>query len=181
MHRDLKPSNILVDHEGNIKISDFGLPIDLSDKALCIATGKVGTRGYMAPEVLLGMQYSFDADVWVRFIYLLANLFLFFRDLVHNFFFIFQSLGCILAEMGRGKRLYKSSKDPSKQISNIFEIFGTPTIHSWPENDWSKFANKPATNWEQKFHPDIVPLLKKLFELNPENRITCHSALKKLL
>ena len=58
MHRDLKPENILLDKDYNIKIVDFGFacPIEGRDGS---GTNKssVGTRGYMAPEILNKQRY----------------------------------------------------------------------------------------------------------------------------
>ncbi|HQR08446.1 MAG TPA: protein kinase [Gemmatales bacterium] len=50
LHRDIKPSNILLDHEGNAWLSDFGLAqLDSSEKLT--GTGDIlGTLRYMAPE-----------------------------------------------------------------------------------------------------------------------------------
>jgi len=48
-HRDLKPDNILLDHQYNVKIIDFGLARHYRDTEM---TTWVGTKGYMAPEIL---------------------------------------------------------------------------------------------------------------------------------
>ncbi|KAL3315241.1 G protein-coupled receptor kinase 6 [Cichlidogyrus casuarinus] len=60
VYRDLKPCNILIDDQGHVRISDLGL-------ATVIETGKtvkgrVGTLGYMAPEVLKNERYTFSPD-----------------------------------------------------------------------------------------------------------------------
>lgn len=50
IHRDLKPSNLMVNEEGRIKLTDFGIAKDL-DKTALTATGRtLGTAAYMAPE-----------------------------------------------------------------------------------------------------------------------------------
>ncbi|KAI6191679.1 Dual specificity mitogen-activated protein kinase kinase 7 [Aphelenchoides bicaudatus] len=48
MHRDIKPSNILLNHNGNVKLCDFGISGQLIDSnAASMSTGCIG---YLAPE-----------------------------------------------------------------------------------------------------------------------------------
>lgn len=56
IHRDIKPANVLIDREGNAKISDFGLAKRTVDPTGGLtATGQIlGTPGYMAPEQASG-------------------------------------------------------------------------------------------------------------------------------
>lgn len=58
LHRDLKPSNILVDDAGGAKLLDFGLSRPSSEGDV----GLVGTRGYIAPELLLGAAATPASD-----------------------------------------------------------------------------------------------------------------------
>lgn len=60
-HRDIKPSNILVNHEGDIKLCDFGVSGVLINS---IAQSFVGTSMYMSPERIQGYQYTDAGDVW---------------------------------------------------------------------------------------------------------------------
>jgi eukaryotic-like serine/threonine-protein kinase len=51
VHRDLKPSNLLVDTQGRVRVTDFGVVKDLSTASDLTRTGnQVGTPSYMAPE-----------------------------------------------------------------------------------------------------------------------------------
>uniref|UniRef100_A0A3P8SG10 G protein-coupled receptor kinase n=1 Tax=Amphiprion percula TaxID=161767 RepID=A0A3P8SG10_AMPPE len=62
LYRDLKPENILLDDNGHIRISDLGLAVKLSEGSL--VRGRVGTLGYMAPEVIGLEHYGMSADWW---------------------------------------------------------------------------------------------------------------------
>jgi len=69
IYRDLKPDNIGFDVRGDVKLFDFGLCKELrrnkmDQHGLYDITGLVGTRQYMAPEVLLCKPYNLLADVY---------------------------------------------------------------------------------------------------------------------
>ncbi|MCO5569927.1 hypothetical protein L7F22_023641 [Adiantum nelumboides] len=76
IHRDIKCANILVDVNGQVKLSDFGIAKQVGET---LASSSKGTPLYMAPEVLTPKHncYSFSADIW--------------------------SLGCTVLEMADGK------------------------------------------------------------------------------
>ncbi|XP_076876755.1 G protein-coupled receptor kinase 5 [Brachyhypopomus gauderio] len=62
VNRDLKPENILLDDNGHIRISDLGLAVILPEGQMI--RGRVGTAGYMAPEVIKDEYYSDSPDWW---------------------------------------------------------------------------------------------------------------------
>jgi len=71
LHRDLKPENVLIasiEHRGqfnllSVKIADFGLSKAVGE-GLSEARSLVGTKNYVAPEVLSGQSYDCRVDVW---------------------------------------------------------------------------------------------------------------------
>ncbi|XP_047703168.1 G protein-coupled receptor kinase 4 isoform X4 [Prionailurus viverrinus] len=87
VYRDLKPENILLDDIGHIRISDLGLAVEVPEGRT--VRGRVGTVGYMAPEVINNENYTFSPDWW--------------------------GLGCLIYEMIQGHSPFKKFKEKVKR------------------------------------------------------------------
>ncbi|KAM4747793.1 G protein-coupled receptor kinase 6 [Rhinophrynus dorsalis] len=87
VYRDLKPENILLDDHGHIRISDLGLAVHVPEDQTI--KGRVGTVGYMAPEVVRNERYTFSPDWW--------------------------ALGCLLYEMIEGQSPFQQRKRKIKR------------------------------------------------------------------
>lgn len=62
IYRDLKPENCMLNAEGNLVLTDFGLSkVSSEDES---RHSMIGTAQYMAPEVIKGEDYDFRVDWW---------------------------------------------------------------------------------------------------------------------
>lgn len=87
VYRDCKPENILLDDNGHVRISDLGLALEIPEGEA--VRGRVGTVGYMAPEVIDNEKYTFSPDYF--------------------------SLGCLVFEMIEGRAPFRARKEKVKR------------------------------------------------------------------
>uniref|UniRef100_A0A8C9LZ75 G protein-coupled receptor kinase n=1 Tax=Piliocolobus tephrosceles TaxID=591936 RepID=A0A8C9LZ75_9PRIM len=102
VYRDLKPENILLDDYGHIRISDLGLAVKIPDGDLI--RGRVGTVGYMAPEVLNNQRYGLSPDYW--------------------------GLGCLIYEMIEGQSPFRGRKEKVKREEVDRRVLETEEVYS---------------------------------------------------
>ncbi|KAK6147676.1 hypothetical protein DH2020_018588 [Rehmannia glutinosa] len=96
IHRDLKPSNLLINHRGEVKITDFGVSAILASTS-GLANTFVGTYNYMSPERILGGNYGYRSDIW--------------------------SLGLVLLECATGE--FPFSSPQPEGWANVYELMET--------------------------------------------------------
>ncbi len=63
LHRDLKPANIMVDGQGQVRITDFG--VAALPEQISAADIRTGTPAYMSPEQITGRDVSIQSDLYV--------------------------------------------------------------------------------------------------------------------
>lgn len=64
IHRDVKPQNILIDRQGHVHLTDFGIVKALSGPALTQSGMTFGTAAYMSPEQATGAPIKAGADLY---------------------------------------------------------------------------------------------------------------------
>lgn len=69
LHRDVKPGNVLLDHDGRVVLTDFGIasmeaPGDDATTKLTRSGELIGSLDYLAPERAQGQEPGPASDVW---------------------------------------------------------------------------------------------------------------------
>ncbi|GAK10869.1 Stk1 family PASTA domain-containing Ser/Thr kinase [Geomicrobium sp. JCM 19039] len=64
VHRDLKPQNILIDHDGTVKVTDFGIARAVSAATITHTNSVLGSVHYLSPEQARGGHVTAQADVY---------------------------------------------------------------------------------------------------------------------
>ncbi|XP_038696144.1 mitogen-activated protein kinase kinase 2-like isoform X2 [Tripterygium wilfordii] len=152
IHRDLKPSNLLINHRGEVKITDFGVSTVMASTS-GQANTFLGTYNYMSPERIIGGSHSYKSDIW--------------------------SLGLVLLECATGKFPYTPPEQdegwinfyelmeaiveqpppsaPSNQFSQEFCSFISACVHKDPKDRLSaqELLNHPFLSKYEDSHVDL--------------------------
>src|SRR5438034_9813515 len=64
IHRDIKPHNVIVDHEGRIKVADFGIARAGTTSQMTEAGSIIGTAQYLSPEQARGAPVDESSDLY---------------------------------------------------------------------------------------------------------------------
>ncbi|XP_019707991.1 serine/threonine-protein kinase AFC2 isoform X3 [Elaeis guineensis] len=192
IHTDLKPENILLVSSEYIKVPDgsYSKRLPKSSAIKLIDFGStiydhhdhsyiVSTRHYRAPEVILGLGWSYPCDIW--------------------------SVGCILVELCSGEALFQTHEN-LEHLAMMERVLGPLPQHMLKRADRhsEKYIRKSRLNWPegatsresiravQKLprlqnlvmqhvdHSagDLIDLLQGLFKYEPSDRLTAHEALR---
>jgi glycogen synthase kinase 3 beta len=154
VHRDIKPQNLLVDATRGhlLKLCDFGSAARLgSNRPTLVAY--ICSRYYRAPELIFGAtNYTTAVDLW--------------------------SIGCVLAEMLRGKPLFPGENGVD-QLVEIVKVLGAPSrrqVLAMNQQYFNfAFPNINARSWDTVFSKnvgqDALSLLTALLQYDPEQRV----------
>ena len=115
MHRDIKPENLVLDDNGYMRITDFGIAKIFQN---INSTETSGTPGYMSPEVIVGHNHNQVVDYF--------------------------ALGVLTYEFMMGKRPYagKNRREIKEKIIAVQFIIENEKIPKEWSNDAADFINK---------------------------------------
>ena len=99
LHRDLKPANVMIDGEGHVRITEFGL----AALAGSVDDIRAGTPAYMAPEQLAGKEVTQRSDLY--------------------------ALGLVLFELFTGKRVFEAKTLNDLIALHESGALATPSSH----------------------------------------------------
>ncbi|CAN1291337.1 Serine/threonine-protein kinase AFC2 [Linum perenne] len=168
IHTDLKPENILLVSSDYVKVPDY------RDQSYIVST-----RHYRAPEVILGMGWSYPCDVW--------------------------SIGCILVELCTGEALFQTHEN-LEHLAMMERVLGPLPQHMLKRADRhaDKYIRRGKLDWpdgatnresiravlklprlqnlimQHVDHSagDLIHLLQGLLRYDPLERLTAREALR---
>ncbi|XP_064087885.1 uncharacterized protein LOC135202421 [Macrobrachium nipponense] len=170
IHADLKPENILLSKEddlSSIMVVDFGNALRNTDEELSLyySDFELQTLFYRAPEVIFGMKFSLEVDMW--------------------------SLGTLLAECYLGEPLFMGKS--KKEILNKITALLGPFPKEFSEGEYSKefadFVGRPMSRYQRLENlrkrlndckdSTFLMLVERLLTYLPDRRFTpfeaaCH-------
>ncbi|MFH0916594.1 MAG: Stk1 family PASTA domain-containing Ser/Thr kinase [bacterium] len=100
IHRDIKPQNIIIDSDGRVKVTDFGIARAGSASTMTEAGSILGTAHYLSPEQAQGQPVEAASDLY--------------------------SLGVVMYEMATGKLPFDGDNPVSIAMQHVHEYPASP-------------------------------------------------------
>lgn len=204
IHTDIKPENILLKDDA-FKVNNGNKQL-INNQVLLIDFGSaihenyyhgevVSTRHYRAPEIILGLGWSFPCDIWsigcVLFELFQGTQLFNTHDNLTHLVMMESILGPFPKRMIHSyeERLHNSSSHGQKQIDSSSKSFfnrqyrvefpdqDTPAIMTHSVNSISKFIDLFSSS-EPSHIGILFDLIRKCLKLDPKERITAQDALE---
>ncbi|MER2293565.1 MAG: protein kinase, partial [Aerococcus urinaeequi] len=147
VHRDLKPQNIMVNHDGTIKIMDFGIAMVTSETSITQTNSIIGSVHYLSPEQARGSMATSLSDIY--------------------------SLGVVLFEMLTGRVPFDGESAVSIALKHFQEPL--PPIEAYREDAPQSLINvvakatakEPSTRYQTT--QEMIDDLETVFSDNRKN------------
>jgi len=153
IHRDIKAGNILIDHNGEVRIADFGVSGWLVNAGTQQEKAKtfVGTPCWMAPEVMEQINgYDYKADIW--------------------------SLGITAMELAKGYAPY--AKYPPMKVLILTIQEDPPTLDTYDEEDCDAIDDWLECYDDEEFSKSFRSFVDGCLQKNPAKRPTTSDLLQ---
>ena len=96
IHRDIKPGNIMLDGQGDVKVTDFGIArVTATAETVAQTAAVLGTASYLSPEQAQGQPVDIRSDIY--------------------------SLGCVLFEMVTGRPPFPGDSPVAVASKHVLE------------------------------------------------------------
>jgi eukaryotic-like serine/threonine-protein kinase len=96
IHRDIKPGNIMLDGQGDVKVTDFGIArVTATAETVAQTAAVLGTASYLSPEQAQGQPVDVRSDIY--------------------------SLGCVLFEMVTGRPPFPGDSPVTVASKHVLE------------------------------------------------------------
>lgn len=105
IHRDIKPHNILIDKDGKVKVTDFGIAMALSATSITQTNSVLGSVHYLSPEQARGGMANKKSDIY--------------------------SLGIVMFELLTGRLPFSGESAVSIALKHLQSE--TPSVRRWNE------------------------------------------------
>ncbi|CAI2375723.1 unnamed protein product [Moneuplotes crassus] len=184
-YRDLKPTNVLLDEEGHIKLTDFGLSLPSFPEG-SVSTTFCGTPEYMAPEMLLKNGHDRSLDYYSCGIILYEMLVglppFYSHDRTQMYTSIIKDKIKFLPKVSKTARdLIKklTMKNPKDRLGSDYGFFAIKQHPFFKGVDWKIIAEKKSkapfipSARESNFHDEFtsIPIQESLLEYQPSNSL----------
>ena len=118
IHRDIKPANYMIDANGQIILTDFGISKNLTDATLTAANTIMGSPKFMSPEQIAGKKVDKRSDLY--------------------------SLGLVFYQMLTGINPFDAEEITSVMYKQVHEVPDHPQYSEQPHPSASRGCACPA-------------------------------------